>query len=373
MQKCLDKVVGWFGSDVYERYTARYTWQSNQVAHAGMGFFGGTAFVLAAVALRCPIWWAFAFHCIPLLKDVVDFVRDGKRERKELPLAWSELIADMVADQLHWLCGLGLAVGLALAMFSFGDGAQASAYKSALPWYWGIGAAIGAAGLIVAHRHYGAEKRRVDRSNIPYTARFAKFAGDLDAAKWPMLSAFVNGDDRAARHVFVSGASGKTTLCLAIATELAVRGKSSRYISFFGLMADGLDAGERSLDRNEPLPPGSAEYVIVDDLDNDVEVSGALRRRKECVELKAALAKSGTKRRYVWVLSGDASDGWKNWVKEAFPGSEGDHIEVEVREYKPKDGFTTRLRLLALIGVTLPFVALLGVLAAVIWKLYGSR
>ena len=39
--------VNLFGSDVFVRYTACYSWSSNQMAHAMMGFFGATLTVLA--------------------------------------------------------------------------------------------------------------------------------------------------------------------------------------------------------------------------------------------------------------------------------------------------------------------------------------
>ena len=65
MASLVSKIARPFGSDVYTRYTAVYTWNSNQMAYAMMGFAGTTLFIHAPRALAWNSGTVHSFTCFP--------------------------------------------------------------------------------------------------------------------------------------------------------------------------------------------------------------------------------------------------------------------------------------------------------------------
>ncbi len=337
-----------FGSDVYERYTALYTWESNQVAHAGMGFFGAAVLVLDAVKLFGPGPWALLgllFFVVPFMKDVTDFAIDRWRQHPAFPSDRRELILDWIADDLHWGAGIVFAVGFALI---------AASPAGWLVWiYWAAALAIVATGVLWSRRHFVPEKQAIDDAGLLYYSRLARFTGSVSDADANTVLDFLEGRSTAPAHLVVSGprGTGKTEMALAIAAEIAIAGarraaepsgarRRVRYVSLDALV-DAL-SDERPAEKapNQPWPPMQAEVLVVDDLEDDSEVIAAIQ--KVLTELLPRAAKAGFRpRQFVWVAGdADATARWRAWIARTFSGHAivavwlGTRAEAEAPPYR---------------------------------------
>ena len=104
-----------FGSDVYIAYTAKYTWRSNQMAHAMMGFAGTTLLAAGALSLSWSPLWALGFAAIPVSKDLTDLLLDrarASRKTQAFPVNMRELACDAATDVFFWLFGMMLSLTL---------------------------------------------------------------------------------------------------------------------------------------------------------------------------------------------------------------------------------------------------------------------
>jgi len=324
-----------FGSDVYEDYTAVYTWQSNQMAHAMMGFAGTTLLAHAIVTLEGSAWWALAFAVIPALKDLTDYAVDLTRAGPIFPTTdahRAEMRADGLTDNLFWIIGTLLA-----AMIAVSAGAKGPAfYVLAL-----VALAAPVAGILGPGRRWRARKLRFDEAGLPFFFRLPNFTGNpvratevaADAADAGAeggradavraVEAVTYGQDGAADHLIVSGPPRcrKTTLAAAIGSGLTVRGVGVRYLSQAALI-DVLSAPtptDRA--RTEPVTPDSAETVIVDDLAlpfPDPAMPGRLASR-----------------RTVWVVADPARAGeWRATLRAALPGR---MVAIELGPPRPEE------------------------------------
>ena len=170
-----------FGSDVYEAYTAAYTWKSNQMAHAMMAFAGTTLLSAAACSLGRSALYGLAFIVIPVLKDTGDLVLDTARAKamgRRVARAGgapfrgrlSELVVDAFTDTFFWALGSVLAVLIALLAGNqfvpctdLGrDALVGQAWTVALAWF-----VMFAFALAVPGRRFVREKRGFDRAGLP--------------------------------------------------------------------------------------------------------------------------------------------------------------------------------------------------------------
>lgn len=310
-----------FGSDVYERYTALYTWESNQVAHAGMGFFGAAVLVIDTAMLFGPGPWALLglpFFIVPFMKDVTDYAIDTWRQHPAFPSDRRELILDWIADDLHWAAGIILAVGFALI--------PAGANIWLVGIYWPLALIVIAAGVIWSRRHFVPEKQSIDDAGLLYYARLARFTGSVSDADANAVLDFIEGHASAPAHLLVSGVrgTGKTELALAVAAELAVSRVRVRYISLDALIdalnGDDWPDGKAAA---EPWPPMQADVVVIDDLEDHPEAIAAIQVLLSRI-LSSARAKTAFRcRRFVWV-AGDAAVTrlWRTWIAATFPAQE---------------------------------------------------
>lgn len=268
-----------FGSDVYENYTAVYTWNSNQMAHATMGFAGTTLLAAGFVALGCSPWWGLLFIIIPALKDITDFAVDRTRAGHIFQTTDDhvrELRQDGLTDNWFWNTGTLFAIFIAV-------GARGGAWASWILFVVALAWALG--GIVVLGRKFNAQKLLYDISSLPYFFRLPNFAGNPIASielgeteeartedraeAVSTIEAFAYGQSGRADHLVVSGPPRcrKTTLASAIGSDLTVRGRKVRYLPL-STLADELGTpppGDRA--KSEPLPPQEAEIVIVDDVD----------------------------------------------------------------------------------------------------------
>lgn len=288
-----------FGSDVYARYTAVYSWNANQMAHAMMGFAGTTLFMHTAMQLGCDFWYGAFFYAIPLLKDLTDVVADRSVPTHQFstrPSHRREIWLDAVTDNFFWV------IGLLLALF-----VGAMSYEGR-PW-WSCVLILAVVlllvtGIFVARRHFVAQKRQFDVSGLPYYFRLPCYSGKLCVNKKshsPTLGPitevenFVYKHGTSVRHLLLYGPprSFKTTLAVAIGSGLTVRRRDVRYLSKVRLVEEYAAPALGGCNLTEPIPPHNADIVIVDDLDH---LDGVR-------EVLPAMAAKST----VWVVSSSSS------------------------------------------------------------------
>jgi hypothetical protein len=357
-----------FGSDVYEDYTAIYTWNSNQMAHAMMGFAGTTLLAHGAVELGMSPWWALLFAVIPALKDATDYAVDLTRAGHIFEITEAherETRADGFTDNYFWNVGTLLAVFLAVSTATEG-----------WPLYvlFGVAIAYAMVGIFWLGGHFNAQKLRFDTAALPYFFRLPNFAGNLvgafqvtesgdgdDGGRKAAIQgveAFTYDHEDAARHLIVSGParSRKTTLASAIGSGLTVRDTTVRYLSQTALVdALAMEQSGEERAKTEPLPPLLANVIIVDD------VGAALPDE--------SLPRKLAERRTVWVIADPTSaDHWRRRLRGLLSGP---MLAVELgppREDERVDKRATPLwvTLLSLATLVIASVATLGSLGLVL-------
>lgn len=318
----------WFGSDVYEAYTSAYTWQSNQMAHAMMGFAGTVLLASAAAVLQLELLYGAAFIALPIMKDVTDVVidlgraRGGAGVKAPFSARLSELIRDAATDALFWT--IGAVVALAVLCW-----AQMPHPHPLAPWVTLIGLVMLLYGLLVSAPFYLRQKRAFDRTALPYFYRLPTFDGTFADANGPKAVTDFIENATAVTHLVLHGAPGarKTTLAAGIGSGLTVRrtenGKTIdvRYIPAAKLVdeiarPDGETAG------TGPVSVRDADILIVDDIDPDLTANQLNAICNACAVAADTLTKILGKPA-VWVVAQDEKAcSWSDWLSSKKPDIE---------------------------------------------------
>ncbi len=327
MGSLMDIVGRQFGSDVYARYTAVYSWNSNQMAHAMMGFAGTTLFMHTAIQLGFDFWYGAFFYAIPFLKDLTDVVADRSVHTCQFVMKSShrrEIWLDAVTDNFFWV------IGILLALFV---GAMLCQDR---PW-WACVVILAVilllvTGIFVARRHFVAQKRQFDVSGLPYYFRLPCYPGKLHPNKKATrlqlepikeVQNFVYKHGTSARHLLLYGPprSFKTTLAVAIGSGLTVRRRAVRYLSKTRLIEEYAAPALDGYNPTEPIPPHKADIVIIDNLDH---IDGVR-------EVLPAMAAKST----VWVVSSSSSTKVKKWVRVLKCGLGEAVVPIQLKPNKP--------------------------------------
>ena len=305
-----------FGSDVFDSYTRKYCWQSNQVAHAMMGFAGTTIVAHAAVELGQSHWWALVFLIIPILKDVIDYFADVYSTGSVFPLHThhkKELKIDGITDFFFWSAGTALAV-----FFYFA--ALGPTVTLPLALCLGVVAIYILAGIQFLYKPQLKLKEKFDSSQIPRYYRLSRFGtiripkkgiklldGEIFAPNGGSqpIEDFMAADGPA--HLLIVGppASGKTTLACGIGSGATVRKQNARYWTSEKFREYLLNTTE-----TETAELKNGPMVICDDMLMPYENQDVL---------DAALAFLDNKR-VIWVLARNDQNLpiWIDWLHQVF-------------------------------------------------------
>lgn len=330
----------WFGSDVYERYTAAYTWYANQLGHFALGFLGSHIVIWLAPLLIALLGWVgpaltinpfnLAIGIVALLivlyvlKEIADYLIAVHLSGGVFPVEPREVMLDGIADTYF------VAIGAVLALVS---------HES-----WGWAVVIFIIGLAIAYAfkaRYLPGKTAFDRSGLPFYYRLPNFHGQVDPENVDRVLNFAKGE-KAPQHLVIYGArgTGKTTLATGIGCRLTVEEKQVRYITAFKLfeeMAAGtaLASGGSKASSNEPWRLDEAEYLIVDDVDTDIVGPAKFLIGQPPEELLDALGSDmlALLRRIntVWVFGTSGRlEAWRQALAKALGAEPGDLVAIEL-------------------------------------------
>ncbi|NKB49157.1 MAG: hypothetical protein GKS02_07310 [Alphaproteobacteria bacterium] len=364
----------WFGSDVYLAYTAAYTWQSNQTAHAMMGFTGTTLLTSGAIAVDLSPLYGLSFLVIPLWKDFTDLLLDRGRAQsgggvKYFPVKMRELISDALTDSFFWSLGTVLALAIILQV----PEVQA---QSAAKWFIGIFVIMLVVALAWPRRYYLKEKNAFDRTGLPYYFRLPNFDGSfLDADDAPIISNFIDDPDRK-QHLIICGPNGsrKTTLAagigsgLTITRSLKVDPPAVRYISAAKLIEELAVSANPQTRQDEPYSVFNADVLIIDDLPQMSAIMPQPGGAGPTPDWEQLL-----KTPSVWTVSNEADvPAWENWITNHKPADMAvEKIALGSIQSNPVAQQYSVLKLqwqglFPLLGIAIP----LALAAAAIWGLY---
>ncbi len=235
-----------FSSDVYQSYTASYTWWANQTAHLGLGFVA-TAIAMELISWLATYFWV-AFLVYPL-KEIRDIRLALIASQSPFPIKKCEIIADSVTDVIF------VSLGVALAVF--------------LPWpdvYLAVWFLLLVVATLWGWWRFHPEKRAFDKSGLPYLFRLGTYsAANWDYAKKPVCN-FLKGNGP--QHLILSGkpGDGRTTLAVAIGSEVTVGQKYIRYISAANELIEAGSHTQKESKLSESWSLNEADWVIIDNI-----------------------------------------------------------------------------------------------------------
>jgi hypothetical protein len=240
-------VASLFASDVYQNYTAWYTWVSNQAAHAGLGCMAALIAMATLPWIDANRWALFAVYPC---KEGWDYVRAARINRPPFPLKRREILMDCTTDVAFVSVGVLIA---ALTPLSVHDILLSLAAAVAV-----------ALGLTPPFRR---SKQGFDRSGMPFLFRLATF----HARRWEHAEGPIRGllNSTGPTHLILHGpaGSGKTSLAIGIACEGVNSNQRVLYLPP-GRLIEELASPTEPRGTDEPWRVTDAEVLVVDDVWN---------------------------------------------------------------------------------------------------------
>jgi hypothetical protein len=312
-QKLLFQVYqDWIGKEVQTGYTYTYVWMANQLGHFALGFLPTilVLWVVAPIRSLSPLGLMLALPIGSLAfwiwKEVRDFLRCVRMAQG---LSFSSML-DRRGIALDAATAVGfIALGILLAYLG-----NYCPIEGLLGFFIGAVVALGPSWYWLQRRFY------FQQAALPLVYRLAFFPGDVVCGR-ESVKQFCAGRIQHMTIVGPTGA-GKTSLALAIGTELSFRLNVVRYLSLFKLL-EFIEGCEPPQEEGHVVWPWQeADILIIDDVDVDVPFINApppsiperrvLPEPDETLRGLACRQKLIIEKRTLWVLGTDvASDrGW---------------------------------------------------------------
>jgi hypothetical protein len=284
-----------FSKEVATGFTYTYAWTADQIGHVTLGLIVSLMIRQAFLAIGRP-WtlWDGGIVCVVgilafAIKEGGD-VRRCKRQAAESPFRecfrWGPVFAN--AATATGYVAAGLLLGRALDV---GPRTSLAVFGATLV----VGLAVAFFWLRLRYMF--------QQSGTPYVRRIWSVPGDLSKAHIEVVRSFLAGSHQ---HLVITGApgTGKTTLAIALATELAALREYVRFLTWF--QAQEL----ASLNREPPVQEGAILWrwrKCTASVIDDVAVASNLKGSSpvSATTTIGPLEKILRGQRTVWVLPGD--------------------------------------------------------------------
>lgn len=322
------------GSDVFVDYQRTYVWQANQVGHIAIGFVPASALSWIFRSTGSSDFWFYVACAVVVAlyaaKEFADLVVAKRQAQGWLDLHLGELWRDMATDT--WFVTSGVAMAAAAHVMHY---------------YGLIAFVVSVAAFFVLRSVFLPAKKSLDRAGLPYMFRLCNFpqSSGFKAHNGSRIRAFIENREidcyTPSPAILIQGyrATGKSTLAIAIGTEVALhktngRYGRARYLTAFALFERDAREGngkasqlERRMSRffgaGDPWKLDCADVLIIDDVDSDNGVYGSLKTQQILDKLKEQpdLCKLLRSKRTVWVTGTSqfnddcAERGWTAWHK----------------------------------------------------------
>lgn len=284
-------------------FTYTYVWMADQLGHFALGFIPTYAISWIAIALGCgwstgaALVLATVGCCIAAGKEAMDVRRSEEDSRNG---SFPELY-DRQAVILNAITASGYMIGGLLVALAAAYGASA-----------GLAALLLALLAAILPARYWLRLRYVfQQSGTPYVRRIWSFTGSFGSSEdRQAVAGFLAGK---VQHLVLTGprGTGKTTLAVALATELAATSRYVRFLSWFDL--NELSSGSAEA----PVQAGAilwrwplCEVSVVDDV--LLSRDSVLTQGSPVNALHAASSQQFLdilrKQKTVWVLPGDPGE-----------------------------------------------------------------
>ncbi|MGF1609541.1 MAG: hypothetical protein ACFCUQ_09105 [Kiloniellales bacterium] len=312
-----------FGSDVYVDYQATYVWQANQVGHFAIGFLFG---YLLLWLVEPSILWVVVLCGLYAVKELLDFLIARVQAQGWFPADQGELLTDMGTDTFFVSFGV---------LFAF---------AGALGWAYGLAVfVVGLAITFALRAYYLPGKRHFDKAVLPFYYRLPNFprTEGVHQHNADRILAFIGQEPcngfAAQPTVLIQGykGTGKTTLGVAIGSELAMRRKKVLYVTAFALFEEtaptpayqGVRRVERRVEKllgaGDPWSLDEVDFLIIDNVDTDSPLYSSDMPEEIIAKLRARpeLERLLHKVRTVWVsgspkfATDDEQVNWQAWER----------------------------------------------------------
>jgi hypothetical protein len=244
------------GKDSYRGVTQSYAWLANQFGHFSLGFIPAVViyaccqrYSASNVSLAVALWWV-AFETFNVIKSIYSSKQDrGVVFKPDTP----GIVFDTITD---------------LSFFSLGALQPALFVETS-----SVHILILCALLVVCSigfRFWYPEKIFLQEGWLPFQFRISRWKGSfLDNNDASRIQTFISSDERS-MHLIISGAqgSGKTSLAVGIASELAIKRQCVYYTSAIKWV------NELILANDAPTMSGfwsrrRAHVLVIDDINPD--------------------------------------------------------------------------------------------------------
>jgi energy-coupling factor transporter ATP-binding protein EcfA2 len=303
------------GKDSYRGVTLTYAWLANQFGHFSLGFI--PALLLTTVLAKYTDWQSpelcgaliisiawFSFECFNFLGPLLLF-RSNKsmRVRYTFRPFWLNIAFDTGTDVLYFI------LGAFTSSFLF-------QFHTIALWVVVIDLAV----LTFCFWYWYRVKLYIQKAYLPFQYRLSQCVVNINPEEKKIIEDFIR-HPKSGSHLLVFGpkGSGKTSLAVGLATELAIQKKACTYATAMKLFVDFYVDDSDIIDQKDVLWSWrTADLLVIDDINPGDPVRNDLLHPNEFMTFldrtpapkvtvepdlknRAALAS----RNVIWVLGND--------------------------------------------------------------------
>lgn len=253
------------GKDAYRGVTLTYSWMANQFGHFSLGFiptFILYTFLTSKTEMSRPEIWApiiiwgcwILFELYNFLGPLLFNVNSKKQDQQNKGYVFHPEWGNITFDTLTDLCFFGLG--------AFACSLLCSYTLPALLMFLILSVLV-----IYPSYYWYSTKMHLQNAGYPFQLRLSQWKFNIQEAHKAVIADFVKNPQNG-KHLLLFGSkgSGKTSLSVAIATELSIKNNRCSYVTATKLLSMFFEKAERVA-----ISPGSwawhdSSLLIIDDI-----------------------------------------------------------------------------------------------------------